>query len=114
MEAKCQDCDNQFELNERGPRKRFCGSIQEKTGCVYKRWRASIARSNHNRLTIAPKQREEKKRYHFQSDKHELIERMWRKREGRTSQWVAEETGIPLEEVNWYVEKICRAIDYGN
>lgn len=114
MEAKCQDCDTLFELNERGPRKRFCGNILEKTGCVYKRWRASIARSNQNRIGQAKQPRVERKRYQYNQDLHELISRLWRERAGRTSAWVAEEAMISLEECNWYVEKICRAIDYGD
>lgn len=113
MEAKCQDCDTLFELNERGPRKRFCGNIHEKTGCVYKRWRASIARSNQNRIATASQPKVERIRYHYQQDTYEIIAIAWRNRNGKNSGQIAIELGIPLPECNWYLEKICRAIDYG-
>ena len=113
MEAKCQDCDNIFELNERGPRKRFCGSIQEKSGCVYRRWRASIARSNQNRIASTPRVKVERIRYAYQPELCERITIAWRNRNGKNSGQIAIELGIPLPECNWYLEKICRAIDYG-
>ena len=110
MDARCQDCDNQFTLNKRGPRKRFCGSIQEKTGCVYKRWRASITKSNQNRRFYQVKVI--RTHYQYKQELHNRIRSLWNARDGRTSVWVADQAEITLEECNFYVEKICRAIDY--
>jgi hypothetical protein len=111
MEGRCQICNKPILIKRIGARKKYCGSMIEKTGCVYEKWKQSLVSANLRRKERANEPKEEsREEYKIEIDLMETISEMWRQRDGRSSEWVADTLGIPLAKVNFYIVKLTREV----